>query len=68
MSDFDEATLEALSSTLAKQLDAAAPPKLEDGSEARRQWLSDVMAVQGAFMDLGCDHFYRAMNPTEPQP
>jgi hypothetical protein len=37
---------ERLAQALADQLTDAAPPKIEGGSPARRQWIADVLAVQ----------------------
>ena len=52
-----------IAEAIAANLEQAAPVKIEGGSPAREQWLSDVLAVQAAFQsaDAG-DTFVAAMN------
>lgn len=48
---------------LAEELWRAAPPKIEGGSPARAQWLSDVLAIQQACWEAGVgEEFVSAMN------
>lgn len=45
--------IDTLTKAIAAQLQASAPPKVEGGSDARRQWLSDILAVEMAFHEIG---------------
>lgn len=57
-------TVKDLAEVLAGELENSAPEKVEGGSDARRQWLADVLAVQGAFHAIGrMDTFMVAFNP-----
>lgn len=45
--------IETLTKAIAAQLTDAAPPKIEGGSDARRQWIADILAIQMAFGEIG---------------
>jgi hypothetical protein len=58
-----KADIMPLAREIAEQLIDAAPPKVEGGSDSRRQWIADVLAIQIAFSSIpgGLDAFQEAM-------